>query len=333
MIKVLSVICLYLLLAIDGSSAQGNIIIINPATATRTSGTTRTTTPRPDSDFINTNVTYARLVVFKSLNLVAIGRASSEISVYDLNTRELVRTIEDYGNTYLAFKENQLIVASYGRIAFWNVETGELVRTIENVYPNINALVTNKRQTLLLTGGLGRNAILWDLVNFKQIRVFENVPRFVYSVAFDEDKNQVLAGHDNGNISIWNMHDGSRVRTLSAGSIYVHKLLVDEETGLLYSATQDGTIREWDTESGSVLRMFTDTGRELYDLVFSEDNQRLISAAKHNLISWSKQTGKVVTKLISATELYHLAINPLNGQLLTTSISHNGKLTFWSIKP
>lgn len=301
-----------------------------------TSSSTTTQTPEPpinsQNEFIDINSNFSRMAILKNQNYVATGRLNG-VSIYDLRSKQLVRTL-DYSPSWelKAFKQNLLIQPSWDETKIWNVETGQLVKILPGHSGDVLSMALNKDQTLMISGGRDGTVILWDMIDFKRIRTFTGHSDYVSCVAFNNAGNQVISGSGDHTIRVWSINDGSLVKTLTDHSSWVFRLLVDDQTGLLYSGSGDQTIKQWDIDSGRCLRTYPGNGNPVRNFIFSQDGQRIISSYESNsIIIWDKLSGRIIKQVNYSAWLHYLAINPLNGQLITTS--EDRKMTFWNFKP
>lgn len=278
----------------------------------------------------------SNLVVLKERKYVATGNYYG-VRIYNLVSKQHIRTLE-HSLVYdlQSLGDNHLIQATdRGQVKIWDVDSGQVVRKLQghSVKTDVYRIALNKNQNLMLSGGEDKRVVLWDLSQFVQIRTFEGHTREISSLVFYESRGQVISGSDDSTIRVWNQNDGSLVRELRGHVNRITKLVVDENSNRLYSASFDKTIKEWGLNSGVFLRTYTGHTNTVYDLLITEDGERLVSSSlDRSVITWDKNSGQLISRFsYKEAGLWKAALNPLNGQLMTTT--GNQKLIFWPFKP
>lgn len=273
---------------------------------------------------IDAGPNFISITILKDLNYLVTG-GDHELRFYDLRFKLLVRHFGENVSDMKPFKKNQLITASNANLLIWNAETGECVNKIENVSMFVFTVELNKSHSLLLAGGAGQ-VVLVDMENFQVIRSYSGHTSWIRSVTFNEAKNQLISGSDDKSIRIWNANDNTSQRTLTGHRGTVTKLVIDEQTGWLYSTSYDKSIREWNVDTGECLRSLTGHTDWIRDLIVTRT--KLVSASHdHTILVWSKQNGQVTKTLSSTSGFWRLALNPINGQLISSTC--DGEVVFW----
>jgi len=77
-----------------------------------------------------------------SLNLIATGSIGSGITIWDLNTGKVNKSLNSYSsalvNSLAVFQNDYLISSSYDEIQIWNLVTDKLIQTIKNPNSDTN---------------------------------------------------------------------------------------------------------------------------------------------------------------------------------------------------
>lgn len=302
-----------------------------PATTTLTDEFTTESIPSENIS-IDIGTEHGKLAILRRQGFVAVG-SSNGVDILDLRSKKLVRRLDDSTAYDLkSFKDDRLIQASAdGIIKIRNVETGEMLQTLRGHTGNVLSLALNKNQSMLLSGGQDKKIFLWDLIEYKQIRYTGLHVNAVTCVSFYEARNQLISGSSDNTIIIWSARLQSHLRTLRGHTSGIRRLIMDEQSGFLYSASNDKSIIQWDVQGSGGSKTFNRHGGFVSDVILSDDGQKIISSsADKSIIIWN-QFGREENRLYHNDELFRLALNPLNGQIMSTTT--DSKLIFWSLKP
>lgn len=137
---------------------------------------------------------------------IALARKNKTVDIYDMNTRQKVRTLSAHGADVFAVgysSDGAMLASASGKLHLWKTSDGSLVRTIA-----------------AHTGA-------------------------VYDVTFHPTKPYVLtAGYDNS-IKVWDVKTGALVQTLAGHTGPVYTISMSADGSVLASGSKDNTVRVW----------------------------------------------------------------------------------------
>lgn len=171
----------------------------------------------------------------------------------------------------------------------------------------------------LLTGGLDRDLLLWEVKTGRIVRTFQGHTGNVQCVAFTPDGKMALSGSAYGDttLRLWDVKSGKEVRQFKGhappGVLYAIQVLPSGKH--FVSCGYDRTIRFWELKTGRQLRAIqhkTDPRWNTYVGGFSPDGRYAIVGGDGPQ-----------TKLLDL--LLETEVVSLDAQTVHTSLSANGK--------
>jgi WD40 repeat protein len=222
-------------------------------------------------------------------------------------------------------------------IKLWNVETGELVRTLEGHTGGARALAFSPDSGKLVSAN--EKVRLWDVRTGRLLREIDEKKLLVDSfsvqdVAFSADGRIVASGGDH--LITWNVETGELVKQFDNGS-YVVALSAD---GRSIASARGEKVLLIDMETGRVrfeLSKSSDNSR-IHSLAFSPDSKLLASAggALSDVRIWDVETG-ALKQSFSPYDLKEgfgidaVAFSP-DGKLFASGNGYKGTITIWDTK-
>ena len=259
----------------------------------------------PDGQYVastsrNSVLTVARLadarVMFSLSGSYAVKFSPSEralasvttsgVTIWDLETQQVVRHIAGRGTRGLAYSPDGTLLATaalasnYGagdrsRIRIWDVSTGTERFTFTND-AQYAWRVTFNQQGTRVAAGVDRSVKVWNLATGKEELSLEGHAGTVYSVAFNQSGDRLVSGsgtnynasnnrrsdkpwyvHIPGEVKLWNVSTGQEILTLNVPVLEVYDVAFgpnDEylaaACGSYLSFEQKGEVRIWETETG-----------------------------------------------------------------------------------
>lgn len=101
-----------------------------------------------------------------------------------------------------------------GDISVWRIDTGQIVQIFNSVHSKgVRCLIFHPNGKDLLSGGNDKTVQLHSLRSNKTIHTYEGHRAFVTTVAFSKDGNQAISGSSDCTVKIWNRSTGHLLRT------------------------------------------------------------------------------------------------------------------------
>jgi len=181
----------------------------------------------------------------------------NKVSIYNISTGQLVRTLEAHGTSNRAIRYSpdgsRLVVAGRtGIIRVWDAVTGEVVHELPGDGWRINALAFNSSGNRLAAAGDGPNITIWNMENGKRSVVLPERTGKTYSLAFCGD-HLLASGEGDNVIRFWDLELKSPIASADrpeghhgtiAALVYKPKKY-EEDKEFLISGSFDATVRFW----------------------------------------------------------------------------------------
>lgn len=177
----------------------------------------------------------------------------------------------------------------------WDVQTRQLVRSLPGHTAPCTSIDFSRDATLLASGSYDGTAIVWSTATWKPLQTLENPDRetatnwrIVADVAFSPDGRTLAMASREGSVVIWDLATGQTVTTLSGHSSAVTAVAFSPDGRTLASGGDDQTIRLWNAATWRELVALESAAAlsHVNQLAFSCDGSRLLAAAPQACI-WS----------------------------------------------
>jgi small GTP-binding protein len=239
--------------------------------------------------------------------LLASGSADRTVMLWDIQTGELLRTLEghkDYVWT-VAFHPDGRLLASGGHdgaVKVWDPQTGKLVRTLDRG-PRTTAetgwilsMAFDPRGEILATGSTDGIVRLWDPSNGTLLGSLYNKSS-VRSVAFDPQGRTLVAGNNQGGVQYWDLQTRGLLRAFK-GDSEINRVTFDPDGTTLATAGGDGIVNLWEAHSGKLLRVLEGHTASIDDICYSRDGRLLASKSADGTVRiWSCASWETVAVL------------------------------------
>jgi WD40 repeat protein/ankyrin repeat protein len=259
------------------------------------------------------------------------------ISVYNLNTGDLYRTLAGYpmdrgsiaysGDGVTLFQAGQLKLDSKvngvaaGQIASWDTRTGTWKGNYLSPDSDVTRVAANRDGTRAITAGY--NTLQgWDLPNRRVRTILKDDKATFFSVALSPDGSLIAAGgqrkkaktteektgparrrnpgddHD-ALLELYDSRTGGLVRRFTGHTALVNSLQFTADGKTLMSCGYDNTVFLWNVTSGSVIRKFSVKGGNAPECaVISRDGRTVaIGYEYHDVRLYDALTGRVLREL------------------------------------
>lgn len=205
---------------------------------------------------------------------------------------------------------------------------------------------------LLVAGGNGKVARLWDVESGKLLRTFEGHQTPVWCVAFSADGKYLLTGsggHDpdaippagipgppfDNIVRMFEVESGKEIQQFKGHTDRVLAAKYSKNGDRIMTGSADRTIRIWETKSGKELSKFVvEKVHQVEAIAFSSDGRKALSAHAARVVSlWDVESGKRLQQFENGRGVvWRLAFSPDGKQALSGGGYHNnpkdGKVTY-----
>ncbi len=139
-------------------------------------------------------------------------------------------------------------------IRLYDLRTGEISGLMIGHTDEVRALAFSPDGSQLLSGGLDKQAILWDVASRAPLQVFAGHGAAVIAVAFSRDGARAATGSHDGTGRLWDNADGRELAILKGHQAPLTALTVIGQEGAILTASQDGDFKIWNGRTGQFQR-------------------------------------------------------------------------------
>jgi len=179
----------------------------------------------------------------------------------------------------------------------------------------------------LLTGGVDRDARLWDSATGTLLRVFQGHAGWVNAVAISSDGRLVLTGSADNTARLWDVDTGRQLRSFDGHTNEVTSVAFSLDGRFVLTGSRDKTARLWDAATGRQVHSFAGHIDAVTSAVFSLDGRFVITGSEDRTARlWDLSTGQQIRSFEGQTDgVTSLAVSP-DGLLLLTCSRDNTAL-------
>ena len=209
---------------------------------------------------------------------LAAGGADRKIAIVDIETQQIVRTIEDHADAVMDVAwspaSDRIASASFDKSCrVFDAATGEVQRTFTSHGEPVYAVAFQPDGKSLVSAGADRKLRVWPVSDGDQIREIDGFGDHVFRLAVTSDGHVFSAGADR-QLREHQLADGSLVRTMTGHKDWVYALAVDARGGRVATGCYDGEVRVWNSTDGTMTRSFVAVPEQGDTTVTVSDRQR-----------------------------------------------------------
>src|SRR5262249_24535740 len=230
------------------------------------------------------------------------GRTFSEgeVLVWDLNTREVKRSLEGYDRhvTSVCFSppDGKRIAANAGHgVMVWDAATGKRQLTLEHEGTVLSVCFSPDGRRIAAVGyssGKPGMVKVWDAKTGKELLSFKAHDNSIGSVCFSPDGKRIVSSDRGKKAEVWDAQTGQKKLSLKDTS---GRAVFSPDGKRIAAGSTDKTVKVWDAQSGKeLLSLQGHTGRILV-VTFSPDRNRIASDSDDLTVKlWDAQSGKEI---------------------------------------
>jgi WD40 repeat protein/tRNA A-37 threonylcarbamoyl transferase component Bud32 len=170
-----------------------------------------------------------------------------------------------------------------GKVTIYDLTSGEIVRSLEGHTDVVSEINYSLDGVLIVTGSYDGTVRLWVAENGRQMGEFHGHNGRVYTVAFSSDGTMLASGGNDATVRIWDVASGKNVETLIDKSSTWGQVTSVEflpETGKLVNSR----MQLWDIGSGSLEQVIQSRGGGASPLAISQDGQFLAACSGYDSV-------------------------------------------------
>jgi eukaryotic-like serine/threonine-protein kinase len=222
--------------------------------------------------------------------LVAAGCRDKRIRLWNIETGELIATLEGHSGDYfsqvvfspdgkhLASRALALKVTGYNNMAeirIWDLGTRTAILPIDKL-PFSGSLAFSsdgKRVAADVTGAVLK---VWDAFSGRELLV-KNTKNQVTALAFSPDDKRLAVAGRTRDVQILDAGTGELVK-ICPGDVELPRTLKFSPDGKRLAAAHESGLELWDADAGQRVRTFKGHHGNVWDIAFSPDGSRIASA-------------------------------------------------------
>eukprot|EP01136_Pigoraptor_vietnamica_P023709 Opistho-1_new@76103 len=224
-----------------------------------------------------------------------------------------------------------------GNIRIWSLK-GQLVSLLSSHRAPVFALKYNKKGDYLLSAGVDKTAIVWDMATaqVKQVFAFHSAP----TLDIDWRNNTSFATCSIDHlIHVCKVGEDRPLKTFSGHTSEVNAIKWDPTGTLLASCSDDASAKIWSLKQDTVVHDLVEHSKEIYTLRWSPYNTNsaygsmLLATASFDgsVRLWEMTKGQCVHTLARhSLPVYSIAFSP-DGQYIASG-SFDKSILVWSVK-
>ena len=186
-------------------------------------------------------------------NQILVGGSWQKIWVWNLQTGELLRTIDAHSHWVLSVainRDGNTLVSSSAdtTIKVWDLSKGSLIRKI-NAHSNwVNAVEITPDGKTIVSASADKTIKIWDFNTGKLQHTLKNHSGSVLSLAISSDGKVIASGSTDKTVKLWNLQSGELDGSLEEHLDWVQAVKISQDSRLLISGSRDGDIKIWQAD-------------------------------------------------------------------------------------
>lgn len=196
-------------------------------------------------------------------NTILVGGSWKKIWVWNLQTGEIIRSIEDSSEGHshwvlsVAISPDGNTLVSGGadkNIKVWNLNSGKLIHTLIDLSWHsswVTAVAITPDGKTIVSGSTTKTIKIWDLNtgNLKETLQDPKELSSVLSLCISHDGKVIACGSTNNKITLWNLDSGQLIRSIEGHSDWIQSLSITSGNTTLISGSRDGVIKFWQSKT------------------------------------------------------------------------------------
>lgn len=296
-----------------------------------------------------------------SSTLLATGGADSSARVWDLNQKYCTHSLKGASGVFGAILFDRDLVKRprvYGGVSntvhIWKLEAGssEVIASMEGHHAAVTALELTHDNQKLVSCGLDRVIIVWDLESFQSIKIlpiYESLsdiilqpPGVVFPGAQDDPQHiYALVVGDKGIPSVWQVESGVEVWKASnplvtppdqEGVTLVNQMLYCPTLDSVIVTTYDHSILFAKTDTMTLWKQLAGYNDQILDAIFigTNDSHLVVATNSIQLRIYTRKTFSCQLLTGHTALVLALAKHPTQSNIFASS-SHDNSIIMWCL--
>lgn len=249
--------------------------------------------------------------------IVATASWDGTVSLWDIPTRRLVRTLEgdDSPTAQLTSRARnrtwdavfdptaKLVATAHGdnTVKLFEVDTGRLLRTLTGHRDIVRGVAFNPRGDVLATASWDDTIRLWDVATGASTRELKGHTKPANAVAFDPSGDRLASAASDGSIRVWDVASGQLLKVLTGHTSSVRDVTFSPDGASLASASADRTARIWEVDTGKLRSTFAGSAGHtgtVWSVAFNRQGTLLVTSGQDGVAKvWDVESGRNVSTI------------------------------------
>lgn len=260
--------------------------------------------------------------------LMAIGTASGQITVLEIDSGELVQTFELPGLVnQLRFTqdgERLVVMQDTNTLNLFDLNSGAVVQTFSQSDNTIITTVTlSPSDTQIAAGTIAGDVMIWDMESGEVVQRFSGQESGIDYVLFSADEQLIISRSFNSNsVVYWDRRHGEVIQQSEPVTASLADIQVNAAgTRVLTADEITAQAAVWNMENGEAIATVSDSEHPLDRASFYDENSIITAGYDGTLTEWIIESGEAARRI--SIESYIDARFSPNGVLFMTLHNDN----------
>jgi WD40 repeat protein len=266
-------------------------------------------------------------------NMLACGHKDGSVKLWDVQTRNLVRTCERHTDSVraVAFSSCGSMIASGSddnTIKIWSTSTGHCKCVLEGHSDSVRAVCWSGTGDRVVSGSKDATVRIWDISRRRCLMILRQHTSWVTSVASVPDSFLVASGSSDKTVQVYDSRSGDVIQTISTNGPIRSVQFSLRGDKLMYTNRSLALAFIWDLGKNVCIPLANCDGDRA---AFSLDGTRIAAGFYDEIKIWNTDGGYSKFEIDDhhPTHITDVSFAP-DGQLMTSQ-SRYGVLKLWNV--
>jgi WD40 repeat protein len=137
---------------------------------------------------------------------IALARQNKTVDIYDMNTRQKVRTLSGHGADVFAVgysSDGTMLASTSGKLHLWKTSDGSLIRSIAAHTGAVFDVTFHPTKPYVLTAGYDKSIKVWDVKTGALVQTLTGHTGPVYTISMSADGSVLASGSQDNTVRVW----------------------------------------------------------------------------------------------------------------------------------
>jgi len=228
---------------------------------------------------------------------IACLTANKTIKIYDTQTGELIKVIDDKGEGEICINYSpdgkNIISGCWDKnLKIWDVDKGILIRRMYGHLQAARSVSYNNDGQFIASAGWDDVIKIWYAPTGVNLRNFKGHTQCIRSIKFSPDGNRIASSGYDLELKVWNISDGELVFSKKVADFPVEAISYSPDGKYIATAGLENSIKIWNAENGNLIKVLKGHTNAVYSISFSPDGKYLVSGSDDKIVKiWKIELG------------------------------------------